>query len=457
MKRRVLLFLSLSLCVSLGALIGAPLTAYGATANLPITSTLSVISPDGSKNFDVSDNGDNSWQGLYNSASNLVYGGTARCDSTTLSHLDSNISNSYPRVVSQHIWSTSQPQPYLNKSSLIPYGWSSGDATSVIIWWDTDPVKGELNIDSIGGSGEHVASISDVDNNSSRLEYLMLTISNSGTYYRTCGVVSSASGVIFDCCSFVAGNFTGWNSNQSTNQGYIFYSTLTLESGWEDDIPSSPSSVIPDSSWVPNWHYSIGNDYKVTFNDLNFYTVDNVPFLCDDDLVPVIDMEVYKTGNATPEDSGTFSASSEIYFQAQKLSTDQQYTVTGIYRCGDSPVFSDYGTSSFTITSVGTLQHPDLFGDCIDSDFPWFHPDVCLQNVFTVVNLLTFGNLSAFPNLGYVVECKNLTHIASWLSLSNGYQVCPAFPSYVRNVTTPFVTFALGLLTARFFTKRSSA
>jgi len=225
--------------------------------------------------------------------------------------------------------------------------------------------------------------------------------------------------------------------------------------GLPDFPPIHEGSGNPDPiSTAPNWYISNIFDNKAKFHDQNFNTFDGNPFLCEGDLAPVLYWEIFRV---MPDDqeilitSGYQSATAEINYDFGSAETDRDYIIVGWYDCGDNTPFPNQGRAEFTITRAG-LQKIDLFEACIKPEFPWVDPDACLNNVYVVINMLYFGQV-ALPNFTFDPSCRNLVMMDEWLGLPNNYQVCPQIPAFVRNVTTPFVAFMLGLVTLGFIKK----
>lgn len=225
--------------------------------------------------------------------------------------------------------------------------------------------------------------------------------------------------------------------------------------GLPDFPPITEGSGNPDPILTaPNWYISNIFDNKGKFHDQNFNTIDGNPFLCEGDLAPVLYWEIFRI---MPNDeeilitSGYQSATAEINYDFGSADTDRNFLIVGWYDCGDNTPFPNQGRAEFTITRAG-LQKIDLFEACMKSDFPWVDPEACLNNVYVVINMLYFGQV-ALPNFTFDPSCRNLVMMDEWLGLPNNYQVCPQIPAFVRNVTTPFVAFMLGLVTLGFIKK----
>lgn len=93
------------------------------------------------------------------------------------------------------------------------------------------------------------------------------------------------------------------------------------------------------------------------------------------------------------------------------------------------------------------------FYQCIYSELPFIDFNECYNNILIFTNLLFFDRLEFGTDLTPHDGCRDLIVLGGWISASTN-RVCPMFPSYVRDVTTPFITFLLGLLMIKFITSR---
>lgn len=104
------------------------------------------------------------------------------------------------------------------------------------------------------------------------------------------------------------------------------------------------------------------------------------------------------------------------------------------------------------ITHCGTFQD-GLVATCIKSDFPFIDFPGCVSNVGKIVSMLSFGGIDIGDDFN-ATPCKTLSVVDDWMHLDNP-TICPQIPSYVRSVTTPFVTFALGLFMVSWLSRRA--
>lgn len=242
---------------------------------------------------------------------------------------------------------------------------------------------------------------------------------------------------------------------QQNPESWMFLSTypITYPDAYEGEIiPETQNPVIP-SNETPNWYTSDAVDYLVNIHDTNFNTFDGNPFLCQpDDLAPVLYWTIYNNTTNVQMATGVQSATSQINFQASKNNTLTEYRIEGYYDCGGDPIFTELGIKIFSINQYGMLDNK-ILDDCLIPDFPFIDMNGCLNNVYAMIGLLSFNSVK-FGNVWQTSDsCYNLVILDDWINLSNP-TICPQFPSSVRNIITPFVTFILGIITIGFIVKR---
>lgn len=302
--------------------------------------------------------------------------------------------------------------------TLIQDGLGTGYVT--MLW---SQAGGSLNFTTIGGN--HVIQASYVDYKISIIKTGASTYSCSNDFYMTSNVTIAAGGVATK----------------------FFYSNYTI-----NYPPGFAGPAIPDSlpsQMAPDWTGNIVN-FVGTLSDSNFLTFDDVPFLCNDDLVPVLHWEISDSSGVI--DSGTMSASGQIGYNFPRVNESRDYSISGYYDCGDvGPNFSGTGTWNFTVDQYGSLVNT-IFEECLKDEFPFVDLPGCIENVFHFANLLSFGTITIGSGWSASTECYNLVIIDDWIHLEDP-QVCPQFSSTVRNIVTPFVTFLLGLLSMAFLAR----
>lgn len=238
---------------------------------------------------------------------------------------------------------------------------------------------------------------------------------------------------------------------------HIFYSSYPVDYpvGFDGtDVPNVPPSPSAYTDWAPDWYISFGFDYEVTIHDSNFNTFDDNPFLCDDGLAPAIYWEIKDDSNVVLF-SGTQSPTMQIVRKLPTSSSAEDYTITGIYNCGEGDLqFDQYGTLNFTLTDTGLLQQTSL-QDCFQGDIPFvFDINACMEHFSSIFSLLSFGQIKLGDSWNYGnTGCGYLTVLHDWLGLPNGTQICPQFSETIRNTVTPFLSVLLGLVTLGFISR----
>lgn len=253
------------------------------------------------------------------------------------------------------------------------------------------------------------------------------------------------------------------NASGTTRNLFVYTDNPNYPSGYEGlPIPESyePPVVI---EYAPNWYASAALDWKVDLHDQNFNTFDGILWTCSEDgnsivegdsgLAPAVEWKIYD--GDTLLDEGVQNATAPIHWQAEKLTSNTTYTINGKYFCGGDVEFENTASFDFVITGNGVLGSQDLMEDCIVDGFPFIDMGACISNLNVVINAITFGIVDFNNNWSSDTECHNLAVLGGWIN-APGVQVCPFFPSYVRNAVTPFVTFILGLLTVRYLVMRGS-
>lgn len=237
---------------------------------------------------------------------------------------------------------------------------------------------------------------------------------------------------------------------------------FNLPVDYEGEMPNNTIPVVPRND-VPDWYPVTAVDWEVIIADENFFTTDmKYPFLCEDELAPSIIVEIYEGDDAsgTLLDSGEFPASAEYRFKAEKVESEQDFHLRGKYNCGTESLlqFDQWGTANFSIGKDGTLSKAEHILNCFSDEFPFINIPDCFAEINHFMAMLAFKVpdektvvKGAFTNLQ--TGCRELQVFDDWLHLQNA-TVCPMFPSNIRNIVTPFITFLLGLLTVTFIYKR---
>lgn len=207
----------------------------------------------------------------------------------------------------------------------------------------------------------------------------------------------------------------------------------------------------------PNIKMDSLSKWEASFSDQNFYTFDNVPFLCGDGFPPRITMEIWDRTNGVKMLVDTVSANSKLDYTFPNKTRDMNYEIVAWYHCTDGTEFVEPGASfyAFTIDRNGNLVAKADVAICMQETYPFVMIEGCLANMKQVTEALSFGTVrvGAASQWSFTEGCHQLGTIGDWMNLENR-SVCPAIPSYVRNVVTPFITFAMGLMTVKFITRQ---
>lgn len=105
-----------------------------------------------------------------------------------------------------------------------------------------------------------------------------------------------------------------------------------------------------------------------------------------------------------------------------------------------------------SITHCASFQD-GLFASCVQETFPFIDFGACTGNIGKLLGLLTF-NFLGIGGLFDATPCKTLGTLGEWIN-KPGQTVCPMIPEGVRNITTPFVTCALGLMMIAFISRQT--
>jgi len=419
-KIKLLLIPLFFIAVSAFSLIGEKSVNAATYPGFPTTSTLSVISPDGSQNFSVAEGTSNSWtQRILDD--NFIQ--QSYCSTGLVDDLKYNIENSITtyRAVAQYNYDT---LGFVETYS--PVGWSSG-ASGVFIYFNNTT---DNEIAYYGNAPEYAGYLAPMTSIATSVK-AFLSIDNAGNYWLMCNTGSDFGGSSINNrinSQSVLGGYGGGDYLPDKNFGYSYYVSMSTYFPEDYDAnptnPFPPDPPLPPSEFVPNWYISNILDNKGTFHDTNFNTFDANPFLCDEDLAPVLTWSIYRDLDVDVLiTTGVQSATAPIEHDFGKAEIDRDYYIIGQYDCGDTdPLqFDEFGVAEFTINRAGSLK-VDLFASCVTETFPFIDPNSCFNNLYTVINLLYFGEVQ-FPSFTYNPACQNLNTIDEWLGLPNNYQV----------------------------------
>lgn len=146
--------------------------------------------------------------------------------------------------------------------------------------------------------------------------------------------------------------------------------TIAYPSGYEGvEFDQEQLPQPPADAWSPEIRIITVAGYVVRWHDIQFETIDPVPFLCNDSTAPVITYEIQDSGTSTVVDSGTFSAT--IQTESQLPMFASSYTIYAWYDCdteGDGLDFSTPDTLSFAVNEYGTQDV-----ECLSTSFSdWY-------------------------------------------------------------------------------------
>lgn len=237
---------------------------------------------------------------------------------------------------------------------------------------------------------------------------------------------------------------------------FLNYNTI-YPTGYEGEIIPDSYTEREEYDWTPDLYMVNSVDFNVTFRDKNFNTFDGIPFTCPVyDTAPVIEWYIgyYEDNDYQEIASGVNSPTVQI---EQQLEEPGEYILVGQYYCGDDetdPIFTDGTSVFFTLTEAGTLEY-NIIEDCVTDQFPFINFPNCLENMASVINLLSFNKLKWGNEWNAPENCYTLTVLGDWIGAEGANKtLCPMFSTEVRDTVTPFVTLLLGLTTISFVASR---
>lgn len=181
------------------------------------------------------------------------------------------------------------------------------------------------------------------------LTQMTLYVQNDGTVRTSCrgevsvGIASSS------------GNIGPNSSNPVNIYLYVLKGLpITYPEGYEGQFPSDgaePSTATPDVE------VTSGNNPNVKAIDKNFNTFDDVPFLCSDNLAPVWNYEIFDNED-TMIISGQLSSTGTL---AETVPQNDFYMLVSWYSCAENPQFNRQTRTYFEVgEKVYSPYKPDL-------------------------------------------------------------------------------------------------
>lgn len=242
---------------------------------------------------------------------------------------------------------------------------------------------------------------------------------------------------------------------------FLFSGQYVVASELDGLVPGLPDSYNPpeprpEYTDAPDIVVVQGLNHKVTFRDRTWFTFDDVERnTCKDGLTPMVGYSIFDSADNVIN-NGSFSPTVELVVDMPVLETGMNYRIVSSYYCLDAPgepVFTGFSEVGFHVTANGIYVN-DFMSLCMPDGLGSIDIEQCMDAISNIGNMLNLS-VPIFTNeaWSYNSECRNLVVLGSWIH-KPGVQVCPYFPSYVRSVVTPFVSFLFGLLMMRFITSR---
>lgn len=411
------------------------------------TPQLSIINNDGSHNIDI---GDPESAYYYQDLLSTCTGFTSALSTGSV-------------TISQQLATLSTEETY-------------GDV-GVFAYWDNSPQSYTPSNFVSAGSGEYGLSAPTFDH------FAYIRVRANGTVDTLC-----ESGFL----SFFASTSGQIDSIYNNFEAYIFYTTysVTYPTGYEGTlIPSEPPTTEVPLSYIVN--FTLSNTKTYATAEFSSKETDPVSNLKDpkriwwrlyDSTDPLESELLYGDSLCDVDIPIKTPFNTTTHCPEFEVDTTRQYTLVAtvnpinnenIDQTGyeitwkQTSYLIDFSKSSAGSTencepgaTYGDINHlnciapEDLqFVNCFIETFPFIELNECLNNMELLVNLLSFKSISYANDWSPTVECHDLATLGDWLPLDNT-TVCPQIPSFIRLITTPFVTFLLGLLTIKFLTSR---
>lgn len=261
-------------------------------------------------------------------------------------------------------------------------------------------------------------------------------------------------------------------SDNYTNPLYLKYAPSIFLSTYPSHLPDGyegvapPAGAIPKEVVYPNFKYSkLGQTITANYEDNIPYEAKGLmklTWLLSEDMdegtgqnYEVVDTktlnydEQYKFNVSR---KGNYILSLGIHIEAPGIFDKEiKPTIQGILIDGKSETLSTTDGSCVD----GLCQETTLWQPCLLETFPFIDMGGCIHNMASTVEILTFDTINLGTPFKFAEQCYTLGKVGDWLGLEGqNRNICPAISSDVRNVITPFVTFAFSLMGIKYITSR---
>lgn len=263
-------------------------------------------------------------------------------------------------------------------------------------------------------------------------------------------------------------DFGGCLPNHGYAQHITYVGNLIFKNTFDINYPTDYEGQVPNGSSgggqpldeKPQIRMDTLVDWKASFSEQRFYSYDMPPFTCGDGFPPRMTIELWdKTKNVlilTEE----VSSNSKLDYDFEKIYALKEYEIVSWFNCTDGTEFVQPGASfyAFSITEKGVLGENVNMDNCLQQEYPFITWDGCTAMISRVTNALSFGTIKTGTGFEFSEQCRSLGTIGDWLGLvGENRVVCPVVPQNIRNIITPFITFAIGMMTVRFISKKTGS
>lgn len=236
-------------------------------------------------------------------------------------------------------------------------------------------------------------------------------------------------------------------------------SSVTPNPGFPPLVPTPPQV----SNFTPLMHVQFATNWKATFVDSRFTTVDGVPFLCSGEFAPNLHFEIFDiTDGEELLITGSYSASAVYEYQFTKQPLQQEFRIVAWYSCPDGDItFTESSSRDFLIDGSGNLLRRGL-NTCINETYPFLIWEDCMFAMNEIASTLMFNFHNPKNTAIDTVATQNpnnchvLTTLDAWIYTPNQV-VCPAVPKHVRDAVTPFVLFVLASIVFMYISRAKAS